>query len=156
MGDCCQQLLPNEVEKYCTRICASFGPNSFPVFLNHFLYMVSADLICHVFTLSFSTGKFPSHWLRSLVIAVPEISYPKLFADFRPIPVTPMLCRYDENYTCYSLVASSMHWVTLTLRISLRVGQLLVYHIQLLWQFYAICYKAVWNYNVRCFMVDFR
>jgi hypothetical protein len=43
------------------------------------------------------SGTVPSQWLTAVITPVPKISAPSTLSDFRPISVTPILCRTVEK-----------------------------------------------------------
>ena len=67
-----------------------------------------APIIAHLFNLSLTSGKPPSHWKKALVTPIPKTSNPSAFEDLRPISVTPLLSRILERHIVHHILLPSI------------------------------------------------
>jgi len=51
----------------------------------------------HILNLSFDSGTAPKQWLNAIVTPVPKVPKPDSITEYRPISVTPLLCRLYEK-----------------------------------------------------------
>ena len=56
-------------------------------------------IITHIFNLhvSFRSGSIPNQWRSVLVALIPKVPKPVAISDYRPISVTPLLCRVADK-----------------------------------------------------------
>jgi hypothetical protein len=56
-----------------------------------------ADIVCHIFNCSITSGIVPSQWRTAILTPIPKIPHPLSLSDLRPISVTPILSRLAEK-----------------------------------------------------------
>ena len=56
-----------------------------------------SSVIAHIFRVSLISGNVPMQWQKAVVTPVPKVPRPSSISDFRPISVTPILCRALEK-----------------------------------------------------------
>ena len=56
-----------------------------------------ADIVCHIFNSSITSGTVPTQWSNALITLIPKIPNPIQLNDLRPISVTPILSRLVEK-----------------------------------------------------------
>jgi len=64
--------------------------------INQCSYELSS-IVATIFNKSFQTGTVPVDWLTAVFTPVPKIPHPTGLTDYRPISVTPILCRVAEK-----------------------------------------------------------
>jgi len=133
---------------------SSPGPSSVPCWVLKQCSFELAEPICHIFNQSLSTGKLPSHWLASLVTPVPKVPRPKTLNDFRPISVTPVLCRLAEKLIVKRWLRTALKPLDICDQFAFRpTGSTTA---ALTFGFHHISRLLETNNYVRCFMIDFK
>ena len=56
-----------------------------------------AEIVCHIFNCSITSGIVPAQWSTAIVTPIPKIPHPQSLGDLRPISVTPILSRLAEK-----------------------------------------------------------
>ena len=73
------------------------GPDDMPPWLLSRTASVLAEPITCLFNLSIRDSFVPSQWKMSNITPVPKVRRPATEADYRPISITPILCRVIER-----------------------------------------------------------
>ena len=63
-----------------------------------------ANVVAHVFDLSFIIGSVTTAWLSATVTPIPKIPKSLTPSDYSPISVTPILSRLAEKFVVYNWV----------------------------------------------------
>src|ERR1043165_2371916 len=74
------------------------GPDGLP---SWFLVQVApmiAEPLAYLYNASVIFSYVPPQWKTSIITPVPKVKHPKEAADYRPISVTPILCRLLAKY----------------------------------------------------------
>jgi len=113
-----------------------------------------AEPISNIINQSLSTGRLPAQWLSSLVTPVPKVPRPKSFNDFRPISVTPILCRLTEKLIVRRWLRPALKPHNICDQFAFRpTGSTTV---ALTFCFHHVTRLLENNQFVRCFLIDFR
>ena len=76
----------------------STGPDGIPVWILSSMAHLLAEPVSYLYNQSLYHSYVPPCWLRSCITPIPKIPRPKLMTDFRPISITPVLCRNLEKH----------------------------------------------------------
>jgi hypothetical protein len=148
-------LEPFEVERMLASLKrTSAGPNSPPCWVLKQCSVELADPICKLLNLSLSTGKLPAQWLTSTVTPVPKVPQPKTINDFRPISVTPTICRLAKKLVVRRWLRPAIKTYDICDQFAFRpTGSTTT---ALAFCFHHVTRLLETNQYVRCFMIDFR
>ena len=112
-----------------------------------------AEPVCHILNQSLSAGKLPAQWLASIVSPIPKVPIPKSFNNFRPISVTPILCRLTEKLVVRRWLRPALQPDDICDQFAFRpTGSTTV---ALTFGFHHITRMLETNHFVRCFLIDF-
>ena len=110
--------------------------------------------MCKLLNLSFSTGNLPAQWLTSIVTPVPKVPQPKTIDDFRPISITPIICRLAEKLVVRRWLRPAIKPFDISDQFAFRpTGSTTT---ALTFCFHHVTRLLETNQFVRCFMIDFR
>lgn len=73
------------------------GADCLPAWLLRSCSMEMAEHLTEIIKDSLATGVVPAQWLTAIVTPIPKVNRPALISDYRPISVTPLLCRVTEQ-----------------------------------------------------------
>ena len=133
---------------------ASSGPYSPPCWVLKQCSYELAEPVCQIIKLSLSAGQLPAQWLTSFVTPVPKVPQPKTFNDFRPISVTPILCRLTEKLLVKRWLQPAIDPFDICDQFAFRpTGSTTV---ALTFGLHHITRLLENNKYVRCFLIDFR
>ena len=151
----CSPLEPYTVELMLSTLKnTSPGPHSPPCWVLKQCSYELASPICELINKSLSTGRLPAQWLTSFVTPVPKVSHPKTFNDFRPISVTPILCRMTEKFIVKRWLQPSIKSYDICDQFAFRpTGSTTV---ALTFGLHHITRLLESNQFVRCFLIDFK
>ena len=152
---CYYPIEPFEVERMLASLKrTSPGPSSPPCWVLKQCSVELADPVCKLLNLSFSTGKLPAQWLTSIVTPVPKVSQPKTVNDFRPISVTPIICRLAEKLVVRRWLRPAINPSDICDQFAFRpTGSTTT---ALTFCFHHVTRLLETNQYVRCFLIDFR
>ena len=89
----------SEIFKCLTKVRGTQeGPDGIPPWLLSSMAHLLTPPITYLFNCSILHSYIPPQWLISFITPVPKKSFPKQEADFRPISITPVLCRILEKF----------------------------------------------------------
>ena len=74
------------------------GPDGLPFWFLEAGASALAEPVAYLYNISINFSYVPSQWKVSTITPVPKISHPSEATDFRPISVTPILCRLLEKF----------------------------------------------------------
>jgi hypothetical protein len=130
------------------------GPSSVPNWVLKQCSFELAEPVCNILNKSLSTGKLPAQWLASIVTPIPKVPHPKTLSDFRPISVTPNLCRLAEKLVVSQWLRPAIKPIDICDQFAFRpTGSTTV---ALTFCFYHVTKLLETNQYVRCFLIDFR
>ena len=76
----------------------TIGPDGLHTWVLASMAHLLASPIASLFQRSLSSSYVPPNWLISSITPIPKISHPKTESDYRPISITPVLCRILEKF----------------------------------------------------------
>ena len=74
------------------------GPDGLPSWFLVLAAPMIAEPVAYLYNTSIHFSYVPPQWKTSIITPVPKIKHPTEDADYRPISVTPILCRLLEKY----------------------------------------------------------
>jgi len=132
----------------------SSGPCSLPCWVLKQCSVELAEPVCHIINISLSSGKVPAQWLASLVTPIPKVPQPKTLNDFRPISVTPILCRLTEKLIVNRWLRPALKPIDICDQFAFRpTGSTTI---ALTFCFHHVTRLLETNKFVRCFLIDFK
>jgi hypothetical protein len=112
-----------------------------------------AEIVCHVFNCSVTSGIVPSQWSNALVTLIPKVHTPQHLGDLRPISVTPILSRLLEKFITRKWLRPAIPLATIADQFAFRptgsTTSALVYFMHHVTKFLES------NSYVRCLLIDF-
>ena len=153
-SDTFSPLYPYEIERMLSTLKrTSAGPSSLPCWVLKQCSVELAEPVCHILNQSLSAGKLPAQWLASIVSPIPKVPNPKSFNNFRPISVTPILCRLAEKLVVRRWLRPALQPEDVCDQFAFRpTGSTTV---ALTFGFHHITRMLEINQFVRCFLIDF-
>ena len=87
----------NSMFKHC-KVDRAAGPDKIPGKLLRLFSDELTPVFTVLFNTSISTGEVPTLWKTSIISPVPKIPCPKVFNDYRPIALTPIVMKCLEKF----------------------------------------------------------
>ena len=80
------------------------GPDQLPSWFIKLAAPIISGPVAHIFALSLQHSTVPQQWKTAAITPIPKIPLPISCADFRPISLTPILCRVLERLVLRSYI----------------------------------------------------
>jgi hypothetical protein len=91
-------ITPFSVERLLRSVkSTSPGTDCLPCWFFQTCSVELADIVCHIFNCSITSGMVPAQWRTAILTPISKIPRPLSLSDLRPISVTPILSRLAEK-----------------------------------------------------------